>query len=83
MSGMNTTFSNARRYPRLEHVVKEARTGRALHGKWVFVWKKGVQTTNQDGDGRGLSHKMRQLCTISAVKIAVRSSLIAAGPSKP
>ncbi|GMN41774.1 hypothetical protein TIFTF001_011004 [Ficus carica] len=38
---------------------------------------------NQGGRGHGLSPEMRQLGTVGAVKIAVRSSSMAAGPSKP
>lgn len=38
---------------------------------------------NQGGHGHGLSPEMRQLGTVGAVKIAVRSSSMAAGPSKP
>lgn len=33
-------------------------------------------------DGRGLSPEMKQLSTVGAVKIAVRSSSIGAGSSK-
>nr|AML79377.1 putative LOV domain-containing protein [Morus nigra] len=39
--------------------------------------------TNRDGLGHGLSPEMRQLSTVGAVKIAVRSLSMAAGPSKP